>query len=438
MLSKLARLHPEYLGFVMRGTYTVLALLISILLARWLGPAPLGQYYSVLAVILLIGTIVQSGWDSFLVREVAALHEMRRFAELRGLTRMALRIVAAVSLTSAALFILVSWLLADRTILLLFITGAPAVVLLSTSTVRQAITRGMGWPLLGLVCEHLARPSVQLVGLALLASGLIGLQATPVAAMAVFSAAIVASAILAYLLQKPRMTETESDEPAVLPPRSEWLAPFMRTAVIGWAKAINLQIGTIVVSAVASDADTAYFRIALQLSILMSFGLVVATSIHANAFSRLFVRGDFEALERLAARGSLIGGVTALAIALAFIAGGQWLIRELYGESFGAVFTPLLVMVVGQLINAIFGPVGALAIATRNERVAMKVHVLSVVANVLLCALLVPLWGPTGAAVAAALSLSSWNIILYIVLRRRLGIRPHAGAYLYRHTGRRP
>ncbi len=435
---KLFRPHAEYFGFAMRVAYILMALLVSILLARLLGPAPLGRYYAVVAWILLIGAIVQSGWGAFLVREVAALRELRRYAELRGLTRLALRIASMVSTVTALLFVAIAWVFAEPEIFHLFVIGAPVIVLLSTSNVRQAITRGMGRPLLGQVVDNLTRPGVQLVGLALLASGVIAIPATPLAAMVVFLVAIAASAVLAYFFQQGLMNETQNAEPPVLPPRPEWLGPFLQTAAIGWAVAINLQVGTIVLSFTASDSETAMFRVAQQLSLLLAFGLMVVTTLYANEFSKLFVRKDHDGLQRLATRGALICTGPALAGAVVFAVGGHALIARVYGEPFVDAFAPLMVLIGGQLVNAILGPTGALSIATRNERFAMHAHLWSVAVNLVLCLVLAERWGAIGAALGATVSMSLWNIALFLILRSRVGINASAAAIFTRRRPRAP
>jgi O-antigen/teichoic acid export membrane protein len=427
LVRKLLRPHPEYIGFAMRGAYTALALLVSVLLARLLGPAPLGRYYEVVAWVLLVGTIVQNGWVPFLVREVAALREQRRYAELRGLIQLALRIVTAVSILAAATFILVSWLAADAETFRLFLIASPIVLLLSTSSLRQAITRGMGKPLLGVVCENLTRPGIQLIGLAVLASGLLAVRPTPSAALVVFLIAIAGSAVLALILQRAEMEETLNGEPALLPHRAAWLPSFLRTAVVGWALAINAQIGTIVVSWVSSDVEVAHFRVAQQLALLLAFGGIVVGSMYAKDYSRLFVRGDLRGVARLGAKGALISAATASAIGAVFLIGGQPLIVRVYGAAFAPVFAPLAIMILGQMVNATFGPVTAICIATRNEHGAMVAHLISVAINVLLCFALVPIWGAVGAATAASVSLTVWNVVLVLLLRRRLGINVFVG-----------
>jgi O-antigen/teichoic acid export membrane protein len=422
LARKLLRPHVEYFGFAMRIVYTGLALLVSVLLARLLGPAPLGRYYEVVAWIILIGTVVRSGWAPMLVREVAALRELQRYAELRGLIRTVLRIVAAISLAAAALFLAVSWFVAGRETFELFLVGSPIAVLLATSSLRQAVTRGMGRPLLGLICENLTRPGIQLIGLAALASGLVAVYPTPLATLVTFLIAIAASAVLAFFLQRRLMGETVTGESPRLPPRSEWWTPFLRMAAMGWAQALNQQIGTIILSGLSSDVEIAHFRIAQQLSLLVAFGSTVVTTLYAQDFSRLFVRGDLRGIEKLASKTALIGGATALAIGSVFLLGGPWLLARVYGSAFAPAYASLVILIAGQLINAILGPVTLVLVASRNETIAMIAHLLAVTANILLCVLLVPWWGAMGAALGSSAALALWNVMLFVVLRRRLGI----------------
>jgi O-antigen/teichoic acid export membrane protein len=429
LTGKLLRPHPEYLGFGLRGAYTVLALLVSILLARLLGPVQLGKYYSVVAWVLLVGTMVQTGWVPYLVREVAAMREQHRYAELHGVIQLALRIVASVSIVAAVAFMLASWIFADSGTFILFVAASPIVLLLSTSSLRQAVTRGLGRPLLGVVCESLTRPGLQLAGLLLLGSGVLAVGATPLSALVVFVVAIAGSAVLAYILQRSQMGRAHTTERPVLPGRQEWLPSFIQMAIVGWAQAINVQIGTISLSLFSPDVDVAHFRIAQQLSLLLAIGLAVVGSLYAKDFSRLFVRGDLGAIGRLAARGALVSTATAGGIGGIFLVGGRPLITQIYGAAFAPAFVPLAVMILGQLISAVFGSVTGVSMATRNEHAAMRAHLASVIVNVALCALLVPSLGPLGAAAASAVSLATWNVLLFGFLRRRLAINVVVGGY---------
>jgi O-antigen/teichoic acid export membrane protein len=59
---------------------------------------------------------------------------------------------------------------------------------------------------------------------------------------------------------------------------------------------------------------------------------------------------------------------------------------------------------------------------TRHERDTAKGLAVSAILNVVLNLLLVPLLGIIGAAMATALSLITWNVLLWWAVRQRLGI----------------
>lgn len=428
----LRRFRSEFAGFGIRITYTVFAFLISIMLARLLGPAGLGIYYEVVAWVLLIGTIVQSGWNSFLVREVAALREGGRFAELLGLSRFAVRLVTLISIAACLLLLAGSHLFGDRETFDLFLVGAPALVLLSTSSVRQSITRGLGNPLRGSIGDNLLRPGSQLIGLALFAFGSISAGLTPFAAMAILSIATCISAMAAYVLEQRALRRIPQTHLSRLPPTSEWMAPLVRTAILGWTSALSLQIGTITLGLMGTSIEVANFRVAQQLSILLALGLTVVALLYAKDFSRLHVRGDTEGIQRLAAKGALISGGAALPLGAVFIIAGVPLINFLYGPGFTAAALPLAIMSIGQLVNNLFGPVTSVALGTRNEAAALHAHVISSIGNVVLCLALVPSWGAVGAAIAYAAGLLVWNSILFVFLKRRVGVTCFAGVALFR------
>src|SRR5437868_4116753 len=102
--------HREFVSIGMRLTYTGLAFLTTVLLTHLVSPAELGRYFAILALILLVGSTVQSGWAPFLVRETAALHEHGRAAEQAGIGRLALRIVGGISLATSVIAIAVGFI----------------------------------------------------------------------------------------------------------------------------------------------------------------------------------------------------------------------------------------------------------------------------------------------------------------------------------------
>lgn len=81
-----------------------------------------------------------------------------------------------------------------------------------------------------------------------------------------------------------------------------------------------------------------------------------------------------------------------------------------------------IVLSIGQLINVSFGPVGQLAIHTGHEKGTAVVIGVGAMINVILNVLLIPQWGMFGAAIATAVSLTAWNLLLTIFIYMRTGI----------------
>ena len=70
------------------------------------------------------------------------------------------------------------------------------------------------------------------------------------------------------------------------------------------------------------------------------------------------------------------------------------------------------------------GSVGVLLLMTGHEREAGIGMGVAVLLNSALNLLLIPAWGINGAAVASGLSIVCWNLILLVLVRKRLAIHP--------------
>jgi O-antigen/teichoic acid export membrane protein len=417
--------HREFVSIGMRLTYTGLAFLSTVLLTHLVSPSELGRYFAILALTLLIGSTVQSGWAPFLVREIAALHEQRRGAELAGIRRLATRVVGGIAVATSLIAIVIGFIrhTSSQDMLLLWI-AAPIIPLLSTSSVRQAITRGMGHPLLGQICESATRPGIQVLGLFCWWLGLFGggLPGAP-KALIIFLVAIGASATVAYVLER-RVTAPvrEHVEPRT-PPRPEWLGSLIRNAMIGWSAAVNEQIGTLVLAGFASHAEVALFRIATQTSLLLAIGMNAVVAVYAPDLSRAFAKKDLRAIQGLATKGALLALMSAVPLAALYLIFGSQVLSLVFGPQYANAHAPLVVLTLGQLVNAMFGLVMTMAIATRSETAALKAQLVGACSNVLLLLLLVPPFGAVGAACASAVSLLLWNVILSRYLLRNFGVR---------------
>lgn len=97
-------------------------------------------------------------------------------------------------------------------------------------------------------------------------------------------------------------------------------------------------------------------------------------------------------------------------------------VLDLFGPGFAAAHGALAVLAFGQLLTAATGPVGLLLNLTGHHIVSFWVYLSFAVANVGLNAILIPLFGIMGAAVATTVTVGFLRLSLVVVARRRLGI----------------
>jgi O-antigen/teichoic acid export membrane protein len=145
----------------------------------------------------------------------------------------------------------------------------------------------------------------------------------------------------------------------------------------------------------------------------------------APRISALWATGDQAALQRLLVRASqAICAVSLVAVAAVFLA-DVWALG-LFGPGFVAGASFLRVLLWGQLVAAITGPVGFVLSMTGHERVLAKVVATTTVLGLGAHAVAIPLWGASGAAwvTGGARALSNLALAWAVWRTLRLRVRP--------------
>lgn len=181
------------------------------------------------------------------------------------------------------------------------------------------------------------------------------------------------------------------------------------------------RIGVLMVGELLGDKSAGPYYVALQIVTLASFGINAVNSILAPMISGLYVANDLATLQKVLRRAAWINlGITAV-IVLAIVLAGPWVLTW-FGKGFGAARQPMLILLAGESVNAIAGPVGFLMTMTQHERIAVRVFVVGAVVNIGLGLLLIPRFGAVGAAWAGFAGTAIWNFLalLFALVRMRL------------------
>lgn len=407
----------------------LLGFLLTLVLARALGSEGYGLYSFALALITTFAIPTQLGLPTLVVRETAKAYQSNNWPLMKGLWRWANRYVFAFSFTALLTGSLLIMFTSDwiEEIRLLTVAAAlPLIPLIALGNLRGASLRGLERVTIGLLPEFIVRPALAIALIATATSLGTSLSTSPILAtgLHVIAALISFACGAALLLQIQPKELREVAEPQYQ--EKYWKRAAPPLALLAGLQVINAQIGVIMLGIFQSDSDVGIFRVTTQLAALAAFGLQVCNLVVQPHIARLYQQKDMAQLQKLvtyAARGSLMISIPP---AMLFIFCAQLILTSLFGESFQEGARILVILTVGQLINAGVGSVGNILNMTGHERDSTRGVAIASVCSIILNSLLIPPYGLYGAAVASAATLIIWNLILWRYAKLRMGIETSA------------
>jgi O-antigen/teichoic acid export membrane protein len=173
---------------------------------------------------------------------------------------------------------------------------------------------------------------------------------------------------------------------------------------------------------IAGTSSVATYAVASRLADVVAFALAVASSIVAPMIATLYHAGRMEDLQHVLHSAGRWVTLAALVVAVVLVLGPVDFLA-FFGDAYIAASTVLMILVIGQLLNAFAGPVGFLLSMTGKQKESAGILLSGVVINAALNLLLIPRYAELGAAVATAATTIYWNVAMTIFASRKLGLR---------------
>ncbi len=189
----------------------------------------------------------------------------------------------------------------------------------------------------------------------------------------------------------------------------------------GIIASLNSRFDILVLENYCSEAELAYYDIAIKISSLMGIILLTVNLVIAPEIARLYANKQIKKLEMLVQRSIKIAFLATLPIALFLIILGP-IVLKLYGKSFEAGYPVLIIFTFVQIVNVGAGSVGNILNMTGYEKEVIYGILVSLVFNIGLNLSLVPYFGMIGAAVASGISIVICNVILWVIVKQKVGI----------------
>lgn len=407
---------------------TLLNVLLAVVLARALGAEGFGIYSFVFALITILAIPAQMGLPNLVVRETAKAQAAGDWALIKGLWRWSTLMALSMSAALMAIGGLAAWPFAANLPeggLAAFYWGLALVPLVALGNLRGAALRGLRHVVQGQLPEFILRPAFLIMLVLAAHFGLSARSLTASDAMMLHAVASLAAFMIgAWMLLRARPTALREAQANTARPRL-WLKSALPLGMVEGMQLINQNVGLIALGIFASAEEAGLFRVALQGASVVSLGLMAANLVVAPHIARMHQQGDMERLQRLVKYTARVILSFSLPATLFFLVFGQSVLLLLFGREFVTAYIPLIILCVGQVVNSATATVAALLSMTGHERDVAFAVALGAAINVSVVLLLLP-WGISGVALAGALSLASWNLLLWYRARQRLGIESSA------------
>jgi len=407
--------------FVIRVISAAMAYLAQILLARWMAGSDYGIYVYVWTWVLLLGATMDFGMASSAQKIIPEYRTRGDHALLRGFLSgsrwLVLATSTAVALLLAGLIHLLSPWIDPNAIVPLYVgclTLPPFVV----ANTQDGIARSHDWMRLALMPQFIIR---QTLIIALTAGALmlgIGLSAT-VALLA--SAAAVLIAVIGQTIVMNRRLAAHLGPGEKAYDVGGWLAVSLPIMLVESFYQLLSYTDVLMLQQFRSSEEVGVYFAVVKTLALVSFIHYAMAATTAHRFAEYNALGDKDRLAAYVTHAINWTFWPSLAATVTLLAFGKPLLW-LFGPSFVGGYEIMFVAAIGLVVRSAIGPVERLLNMLGHQRVCAMAYAASFVMNVGLCIALVPRYGGMGAAAATSLSLTFETILLFYVVRSRLGL----------------
>jgi O-antigen/teichoic acid export membrane protein len=407
--------------FIIRVVSAGLAYLSQILLARWMGGSDYGVYVYVWTWVLLLGSMMDFGISVSAQKLIPEYRTRGEHALLRGFLSgsrwMTFVVSSIVSLLLAGVVKLLSPWIEPGAVVPLYIgcLTLPAFVVANT---QDGIARSHDWMRLGLMPQFVVRQSL-IIGFTAGAFAL-GFHLGATAAMLASAAAVWIAMTGQMIVMNRRLRDTVEAGPKAYDFRG-WLAVSLPILMVeGFYLLLSYTDVLLLQQFRSSEEVGVYFAVVKTLA-LVSFIHYAMSATTAHRFAEYHATGDRARLSAYVAHAikwTFWPSVAATALLLAFGKPLLWL----FGPQFVAGYDIMFIAAIGLVVRSAIGPVERLLNMLGHQHICALAYASAFVMNVVLCVMLIPRFGGHGAAAATSLALVFETVLLFWIVRRRLGL----------------
>ncbi|MEZ8358956.1 oligosaccharide flippase family protein [Vibrio splendidus] len=399
-----------------------LSVLFGVMLARYLGPQEYGLYGYIISVIAIFTVPVIAGLPNLIVREISCYISLNNNAKIKGILLWSYIYILFTSLISTLfLCYTLGRDVTDSYTGLLIVFSAFLIPLRALVAHQAAVISAFKNPVKSILPSGVIYPATSIILLSIV-NYLDVYEITTEFVLFIIVVTTFSSLIVGFLISRKEFINIFSSAESSYEVKN-WFCSLMPFTILVAFTTINNEIAVVILGQLGSKESAGYYRIAMQGVSLIFLALTTVNLIVGPYVAESYKKDKMAYTQELIKKGVLLSSVFSAPFVVMFIFFPSEIIIFVFGEEFLPASKTLLIMSVGQFINIILGSVGMVINMTGNERYSVRYLLISLIINITLLYILVPIYGSIGAAMSVTISLILWNLMLAATIYKRTGLK---------------
>ena len=178
-----------------------------------------------------------------------------------------------------------------------------------------------------------------------------------------------------------------------------------------------------ILEAYYSLSVVAYYGVAIKISAVVGIILTSINATIAPKISKLFFGNEMSELKSIIKKATMLNISLSIPLIVLIILTSNYIL-SFFGDNYILAKEALYIILGGQIINALCGPVGLYLNMTGRQVFFQKLLLLTLVINVVMNLMLIPKFEMVGAAISTAFSFALWNIVglLYVLKKDKINL----------------
>ena len=410
--------------FLLKVYSILIGYILTLILARALGANNFGIYAYTISWIEILIILAFLGLDKIIIREVSIYKTKENWSLLNGIIKFSITLVLAISIILAIVSGSIGWLFnpsLESITLQSFWLALLLLPLRALTHTGQLILQGYQKVVLAQIPDILIRPLLIIILFLILLYIFNAEPTTPLAIGVHIAASAISVLISIFLIKKNLPHEARNISPSYQ--KKQWIESALPLLFVSGMLIINNKADILMLGSIVDMEAAGIYSIASKVSMVVILAYQVVSITFAPALAKMFSEGNKDKMQNALYKSAQFILYYSLPITVFVVIFSEWIL-SFFGNEFSTGTTALVILSIGKFIYTITGLTGILLIMTGFERAVAIGVCFATITNIILNSILIPYLEINGAALATALSLIVWNIILLRLVVKELGVNP--------------